>query len=151
MVWNDGSSDDPSLESESSSSTESFLLAGDTDLDKSVVQEDTAGTSYVRPFSRVYMADKFDVLMTPTLVVYHVPTQRVLDKHVRLSRLRSSRVEDTMSVWLDGRVSPSMNVVDMLYIAPWTVVFGFIALLYLLLLVIGGDKYNLQRILASWN
>lgn len=149
MEWNDGSSLDPALEGTETSS-ESFLLAGDADPDASVVHEDKAGVSYVRPFSRVYMADRFNVLLTPTIVAYHLPSGQVLDQHVRLSRLRPSRAEATVERWLQGQASSSLSPGDMLYMAPWTAVLAVLALFYFVTVLVGGEQYSLRNLTAHW-
>lgn len=156
MEWHDGSSVDPNLlpedlEELDKDRSESYLLAGDEDMEKDIVEKDVQGTSYVLPFSRVYMADLFDVVMTPHLAVYHLPTRSFLDKHVRLSRLGSSRYEATMETWLKGEPSKSFNIVDMVFIAPWTCAMVCLALAYYVLLLVGGKQYHIQNILASFS
>lgn len=147
LEWHDGSSIDPDKEEEEEDALpEQFLLADDADPDDSVVQSDATGTSYVRPFSRVHMAYKFDVLMTPTLVVYHVPTRRILDKNVRLQRLRSERLHQSVSVWLRGETSPPINWIDVVYMTPWTFISAALLLLYLGLRLVLGDQISLSHI-----
>lgn len=148
MEWNDGSSVDPN-DKEDQFSPESFLLAEDDDLDEGVVQTDSAGTSYVRPFSRVYLTFKLNVLLTPTLAVYHLPSRKFLDQSVRQSRLRPSRAEETIATWLRGEVSPGFNVMDMVYQAPWITALLFASLLYLLATIFWGSTFSMSR-LESW-
>ena len=150
MEWNDGSSLDPDKEESAQEvPAENFLLADDPDTEEFVVQSDPAGTSYVRPLSRVYMASKFEVLITPTLVAYHIPTRRILDHNVRISRLRSSRAKDTLSLWLKGEPSPSMNFVDILYITPLSFVLAVIVLLYLCMRITMGDQVSLPHLISG--
>ena len=159
MEWNDGSSVDPATLSEDTDDDddmdqdrpEPFLLAGDDDTDKATVESDTQGNSYVLPFSRVYMADLFDIVMTPHLVVYHIPSRTLLDKRVRLSRLRSSQLEATVETWLKGEPSASFNIMDMFYISPWTFIMVILALVYFLWVLIGGEQYDIQHIMARFS
>lgn len=150
MEWNDGSSGNPEDPSDAPEGAmpprESFLLAEDEDLDANVVAADSAGTSYVRPFSRVYMAFKLNILMTPTLAVYSTQTHRFLDTNVRLSRLRSMQVQATMDTWLRGEPSPSINLTDIVYIAPWTTIMVLGAILYCLLRVVGGEQMSISNL-----
>lgn len=151
LDWHDGSSIDPDkAEGEEEELPEQFLLADDADPDDLVVQSDATGTSYVRPFSRVYMAYSFDVLMTPTLVVYHVPTRRILDKNVRLQRLRSERLHESVSVWLRGETSPPMNWIDVMYMTPWTFISAALLLLYLGLRLVLGEQISISHILKPF-
>ncbi|WFD24150.1 hypothetical protein MEQU1_002847 [Malassezia equina] len=158
MEWDDGSSLDPAKLSDTTDMDEldqdrpePYLLAGDEDPDLATVERDDQGTSYVLPFSRVYMADLFDIVMTPHLAVYHLPTRMFLDKHVRLSRISSSRYEATMATWLQGEPSPSFNFWDMVSIAPWSFVMVFLALAYFLLVHLGGEQYHIQHIMARFS
>lgn len=151
MEWHDGSSLDPDKpEDEQDEPPEQFLLADDADPDERILQSDTAGTSYVRPFSRVYMACKFEILLTPTLVVYHLPTRRILDSHVRLSRLRSERMPETLATWLRGEPSAGLNWVDVMYITPWTFILLAGVLIYFGLRLVLGDQLNLSNIIAQF-
>ncbi|WFD33046.1 hypothetical protein MSPP1_004103 [Malassezia sp. CBS 17886] len=151
MEWNDGSSVAPGEDSDApeteTTTGESFLLADDDDLDASVALADPAGTSYLRPFSRVYMACLLDVLMTPTVAVYHVGKKEFLDKNVRLSRLRSGRAPQTIAGWLRGEPSPSLNFQDALHIAPFTAVMVLLFAAYLLLRFFGGEQWQIQNLL----
>lgn len=54
---------------------EDFLLAGEIDIDASLSLTDTAGTSYLRPYSRVHLASKLDLIAAPTLAIYHLPSK----------------------------------------------------------------------------
>ena len=153
MAWADGSSEPEEGQTDDvapPSPTESFLLAGDDDLDESVVAADATGSSYVRPFSRVYMADKLDVLMTPTLAVYHLPTRKFLDTNVRQSRLRPMRLQNTMDIWLRGEPSPSINLVDAMYTVPWTVAMIVAALIYLVVRLVVGEQASLPSLVARF-
>ena len=153
MAWADGSSEPEEGKTGDDARpvpTESFLLAGDDDLDESVVAADASGTSYVRPFSRVYMADKLDVLMTPTLAVYHLPTRKFLDTNVRQSRLRPMRLQNTMDIWLRGEPSPSINLVDAMYTVPWTVAMMVAALIYLVVRLVVGEQASLPSLVARF-
>ena len=155
MEWNDGSSENPEEASASEDETqkpqESFLLADDDDLDAGVAATDTAGMSYVRPFSRVYMAYKLNVLLTPTLAVYSTQKRQFLDTNVRLSRLRPARVQGTMQVWLRGEPSPSINLVDVMYTVPWTTALALAALVYLIMVAIGGEQLSIAGILQRFS
>lgn len=156
MAWNDGSSaaddDDAGADAGEGAGAggESFLLAGDDDLDESVVAADAAGTCYVRPFSRVFMADKFDVLVAPTLVIYHVGTRRVLDRGVRAHKLRYGGEEEAVAHWLRGERTPSLSVFDVVQLAPWTVVLALVAALYALVVAVGGEEYHVLRKLGQY-
>jgi len=156
MAWQDGSSEgeevqdmnkvddqDSTAGQDDETAQESFLLAGDDDLEESVSLEDTSGTCYVRPYSRVYLADKLGVLMAPTLAVYHIGKRQVLDKNVPLRKLQNGRDADTMERWLCGERTPLFSVIDMVQTAPWTVVMAVIAILYAVLVRLGGPEFDL--------
>lgn len=152
MAWDDGSSADADEceEADADAGGESFLLAGDDDLDESVVAADAAGTCYVRPFSRVFMADKFDVLVAPTLVIYHVGTRTVLDRGVRAHKLRYGGEEEAAAHWLRGERTPSLNAFDVVQLAPWTVVLALVAALYALVVAVGGEEFHVLRRLGQY-
>lgn len=59
---------------------EDFLLAGEVDIDASLSLTDTAGTSYLRPYSRVHLASKLDIISAPTLSIYHLPSKREYER-----------------------------------------------------------------------
>lgn len=147
MVWDDGSSVDADADE---GGGESFLLAGDEDLDESVVAADAPGTCYVRPFSRVYMADKFDVLVAPTLVIYHVGTRTVLDRGVRAHKLRYGGEEEAAARWLRGERTPSLSAFDVVQLAPWTVVLALVAALYAVVVAVGGEEFHVLRRLGQY-
>lgn len=58
-----------------------------------------AGTQYTRPYSRVHLAAKLEILLVPTLAVYHVPTKRWIDKAVGQAPMREDRWGDTYEKW----------------------------------------------------
>lgn len=151
MKWADGSSDDAEADtSETGEPRETFLLAGDEDLDAHAVANDTAGDSYVRPLSRVFMADKLQVLMTPTLAVYSPATRTFLDKNVRISRLKHGNAAKTIAAWMHGEPSPTIRVQDILYMVPWTVAMLALALAYLVLVAVGGEQFSVPNLLRQY-
>ncbi|KAH8918695.1 hypothetical protein BT69DRAFT_1267490, partial [Atractiella rhizophila] len=85
MEWNDGSnlpSDrDPSDTTPLPplSRNESFLLPFEPDLDFSLSLEDPTGAQYTRPYSRVFLAEKYGVLGVPNLLVYHTGKRKMVD------------------------------------------------------------------------
>lgn len=96
----ESSSADPS--SSSSEPLEPFLLAGDPDLEDEVHHSDPKGELYLRPFSRVYLAEKWDVLAVPNLVVYHLPSRKILTQHARFDLLKDNKIESTWAKWSEG-------------------------------------------------
>ena len=146
MTWDDGSSAENDDEGGESPEAESFLLAGDADIEESVVAADTQGLCYVRPFSRVYMADKLDVLAAPTLVIYHVGTRQILDRHVRVQKLRYGGEEEVIAHWLEGNRTPGFNFMDFVQLSPWTVVLAILAAVYATMVAIGGQKFNVRNV-----
>lgn len=156
MEWNDGSSENPDEEKteakeEQQGPQESFLLADDSDLDASVVAADTAGTSYVRPFSRVYMAFKLNILMTPQIAVYNISRHKFLDTNVRLSRLKPGRAQATIDIWLRGEPSPSINFTDMVYTVPWTAALAVVAIAYCLVAMLGGEQMYISNVIKRFS
>jgi len=96
MEWNDGSnlstdSSDVPTPNPTEQSTEPFLLAGDRDLEDEVHHSDLPGSLYLRPYSRVYLAEKLQVLGVPNLAVYHLPTRKLLTSHAKIERLSDRR------------------------------------------------------------
>lgn len=77
--------------SPSSTSLEPFLLAGDRDLEDEVALSDLPGSLYLRPYSRVFLAEKLQVLGVPNLAVYHLPTRKILTAHAKIERLSEKR------------------------------------------------------------
>lgn len=119
MEWNDGSKyvppcpairadpvDSPSEIDASDLSlpppAEPFLLASDVDLEEELSLSDATGTTYLRPFSRVYMAEKYQIYGVPQLMVYHLGERRVLTKHARFSTIKGDYGEDTLARWEKG-------------------------------------------------
>lgn len=100
MEWNDCSNE--STDSGDPEPDEPFLLAGDDDLEEETSVSDTDGTLYLRPFSRVFLAEKLQVLGVPNLAVYHVGKREMLTTHARLDLLRPSRADDTLERWERG-------------------------------------------------
>lgn len=98
----ESSASDPSSSSSSSEPLEPFLLAGDPDLEDEVHHSDPKGELYLRPFSRVYLAEKWDVLAVPNLVVYHLPSRKILTQHARFDLLKDNKIESTWAKWSEG-------------------------------------------------
>lgn len=115
MAWNDGSSlpaerADTSADPHSPPAAplynaEDFLLAGEQDIDEQLARIDTEGTAYLRPFSRVHLAAKLNIIAAPTLCVYHVEKSKMLDWNVRMSRLRPGSSEETWERWSKGEAA----------------------------------------------
>lgn len=145
MAWDDGSSAESDDEGDLPPGQESFLLAGDEDLEDSVVATDNQGTCYVRPFSRVYMADMLDVLSAPTLAIYHVGTRQILDRNVRVQKLRYGGEDEVITHWLEGRRTPSFGLMDFVQLSPWTFVLAIVAAIYATMVAIGGENFNVRK------
>ncbi|BGP41246.1 hypothetical protein JCM10449v2_005221 [Rhodotorula kratochvilovae] len=133
MEWNDGSNmstpeDDPSSlpEQPASAPLEPFLLAGDPDLEEEVHTCDPSGALYLRPYSRVYLADKWTVLGVPNVVVYHVPTQKVLTYHARLDLLKEHKIDGTWAKWSKGE-KVEFGVGDFVHALRWSIGLAVIA------------------------
>ncbi|KDN53485.1 hypothetical protein K437DRAFT_253190 [Tilletiaria anomala UBC 951] len=163
MVWTDGSSPDPSSSETPSSATttatqkdlaamphpsaalynaENFLLAGEADIDESLSHSDTSGEAYLRPFSRVHLASKLNIIAAPTLCVYHLPSGKMLDWNVRMAKLNPSREADTWERWQKGEKVASAGVIDVVARRPFTFVLFFISIIYFLFVRIAGPEYN---------
>lgn len=104
--WNDGSTlGDPSSSSSStdqpSEPLEPFLLAGDPDLEEDTSLS-TPPSLYLRPYSRVHLADKWQILGVPNLVVYHLESRKVLSYHARFELLREGKLLSTWEKWSKG-------------------------------------------------
>lgn len=80
---------------------EDFLLAGETDIDASLSLTDD-GMSYLRPYSRVHLAAKLDILAAPTLAVYHIPSRKLIERNVRIRRMQDNERQDTWDRWQKG-------------------------------------------------
>lgn len=104
-----------STDSSSSSATlyngEDFLLGGEPDIDESLSHSDTSGEAYLRPFSRVHLSGKLNIIAAPTLCVYHLPSKRMLDWNVRMTRLQPGREHSTWERWAKGEKSASVGFV----------------------------------------
>lgn len=87
---------------------------------------------YRRPYSRVGLGQKFDMyvlrrdqdtlfgcffgtdqvshsLSTPTLIIYHVPSRRIISRRVTKGEIRSDHASNTMEAWLKGEASPHVE------------------------------------------
>lgn len=111
--WNDGSTletpgapedepQDPSSTLAPTEPLEPFLLAGDPDLEDEVHHSDPKGELYLRPYSRVYLAEKWNVLGVPNVVVYHLPSRQILTHHARFDLLKDGKLESTWAKWSEG-------------------------------------------------
>jgi hypothetical protein len=126
MAWNDGSSLPGQERDDGRSGTgvssadddappalynnEDFLLAGEADIDEFLSRSDTTGTAYLRPFSRVHLASKLNILAAPTLAVYYPKESRFLDWNVRIARLKDGEREETWRRWSNGEGAGSFGV-----------------------------------------
>jgi hypothetical protein len=102
--WNDGSNLGTSTSTPLSpiSPSEPFLLAGDTDLEEEVHVSDPSGSLYLRPYSRVFLAEKFQVLGVPNVMVYHLGKREMLSTHARVDLMRPEKAEGTWKKWEAG-------------------------------------------------
>lgn len=63
---------------------------------------DPKGELYLRPYSRVYLAEKWNVLGVPNVVVYHLPSRQILTYHARFDLLKDGKIESTWAKWSEG-------------------------------------------------
>ncbi|GAA5920271.1 hypothetical protein JCM1841_003011 [Sporobolomyces salmonicolor] len=150
MEWNDGSNVSTHLPTPSSplppspDPLEPFLLAGDSDLEEEVHQTDPTGQLYLRPFSRVYLAEKWTVLGVPNLVAYHVESQKILSYHARFELLRDGKMEGTWDKWSKGE-RIQFSVVDLIYALRWTISIAIVAAAYLFAVHSGSMPNYIQN------
>ncbi|GAA5948820.1 hypothetical protein JCM3765_003913 [Sporobolomyces pararoseus] len=143
MEWNDGSNsgspesteeeeEDTTRTGGSSPPLEPFLLAGDPDLEEETsLDPHTPNSLYLRPYSRVHLADKWQILGVPNLVVYHLESRKILSYHARFELLKGDqKMEQTWSKWSKGE-KVTFGVLDFFYALRWTITFGLISLIYL--------------------
>lgn len=161
MVWNDGSSMPADRADRTAAPTspdgdldelprlynnEDFLLANEQDIDESLSHTDKSGEAYLRPFSRVHLAAKLNIIAAPTLCIYHLDSGEMLEWNVRMARLASHRSRETWEKWRAGESAGSFGVKDAFAVAPYTLLVGVFALLYFLFVTWAGKEYNvLQR------
>ncbi|CAD6907609.1 unnamed protein product [Tilletia controversa] len=172
MVWNDGSSLPSERSPASGNSTagpssgsgsllsdehaalynnEDFLLANEADIDESLSQNDSSGEAYLRPFSRVHLAAKLNIIAAPTLCSYHLSSRKMLDWNVRMGRLAQGRAEETWVRWEKGEPAASFGMMDVIYQKPGTFILSVAAVIYYLLVVFGGEQFNvLGKLVASF-
>ncbi|KAE8214528.1 hypothetical protein CF319_g5888 [Tilletia indica] len=172
MVWNDGSSLPAERSQASGNGTagppsgsgsllsdehaalynnEDFLLANEADIDESLSQNDSSGEAYLRPFSRVHLAAKLNIIAAPTLCTYHLPSRKMLDWNVRMGRLAQGRAEETWARWEKGEQAASFGMMDVIQAKPVTFGLAVVALIYYIFVVIGGEDYNvLGKLVASF-
>ncbi|KAK0553304.1 hypothetical protein OC845_001304 [Tilletia horrida] len=173
MVWNDGSSlpserSNPSSNGSASGApnsgsgsflsdehaslhnNEDFLLANEADIDESLSQNDSSGEAYLRPFSRVHLAAKLNIIAAPTLCTYHLPSRKMLDWNVRMGRLAQGRAEETWTRWERGEPAASFGMMDVIQGKPISFVLAIFAVLYAAFITIAGPEYNiLGNLVAS--
>ncbi|KAK4045968.1 hypothetical protein OIV83_006479 [Microbotryomycetes sp. JL201] len=136
MEWDDGSNS-PSSTGRVSDQSEPFLLAGDADLEEDTSVSDTSGTLYLRPYSRVFLAEKYMVLGVPSLMVYHTGKRQMLTTHARFELLREDRAESTWEKWEKGE-RITFSVRDLLWSLRWTLSVGAVATAYVTAVRWGG-------------
>ncbi|GAA5916603.1 hypothetical protein JCM6882_009171 [Rhodosporidiobolus microsporus] len=132
MEWNDGSNTaEDSSSSPLSKPLEPFLLAGDPDLEEDLSLSTPAQPElYLRPYSRVYLADKWTVLGVPNLVVYHPPSRKVLSYHARFEMLKQGRSEKAWEKWSRGE-KVEFGAGDFLYAIRYSLSAAVLAAAYL--------------------
>ncbi|GAA5991078.1 hypothetical protein JCM10908_006528 [Rhodotorula pacifica] len=157
MEWNDGSNmetpgapidesaADPNNNTPASEPLEPFLLAGDPDLEDEVHHSDPKGELYLRPYSRVYLAEKWDVLGVPNLVVYHLPTRRILTQHARFDLLKAGNSESTWAKWSEGE-KIEFGVADLAYALRWSIALAVLAISYAVSVRIGA----IPDVITEW-
>lgn len=129
MVWNDGSSMPTERQDQSTPdgeldelpklyNNEDFLLANETDIDESLSHTDKSGEAYLRPFSRVHLAAKLNIIAAPTLCIYHIPSGKMLEWNVRMARLSSASRDETWERWQNGERAASYGFTGKL--TSWT-------------------------------
>lgn len=121
---------------------EDFLLAGEVDIDSTLSLTDTAGTSYLRPYSRVHLASKLDILAAPTLAIYHVPSKKLIERNARMRRMQDGERHETWERWSRGEGSGGLSFKDALQSNKVMVFVSLVSLLYFVLVQLGGEKYN---------
>ncbi|GAA5993199.1 hypothetical protein JCM11641_007219 [Rhodosporidiobolus odoratus] len=133
MDWNDGSNTNPSPSSPVSSTPplEPYLLAGDPDLEEDLHSSDPKGEMYLRPYSRVYLAEKWSVLGVPNLVVYHPASRKVLSYHARFELLKEGKREATWEKWSKGE-KVEFGAADFVFALRWSLSAAAIAAGYML-------------------
>ncbi|PWN36098.1 uncharacterized protein FA14DRAFT_107460, partial [Meira miltonrushii] len=148
MVWNDGSSlPSPSTANSTSPSAgtddeplpplfnnENFLLAQEFDIDESLSKTDTSGEAYLRPFSRVHLASKLNIIAAPTVCIYHIEKQKMLDWNVRMARLHRDQRDETWSRWKKGESAKSFGLSEALANSPGTVSLAIFVAVYWIIL-----------------
>ncbi|EST05521.1 Thioredoxin-like fold [Kalmanozyma brasiliensis GHG001] len=160
MVWNDGSSMPAERADRTAAPTspdgdldelprlynnEDFLLANEGDIDESLSHTDKSGEAYLRPFSRVHLAAKLNIIAAPTLCIYHLESGKMLEWNVRMGRLASHRRRETWERWRAGESAATFSVADAFAVAPYTIVAALFALLYFAVVWFGGEEYNVLR------
>ncbi|SPO25414.1 uncharacterized protein UTRI_03169_B [Ustilago trichophora] len=160
MVWNDGSSMPAERADRTAAPTspdgdldelprlynnEDFLLANEQDIDESLSHTDKSGEAYLRPFSRVHLAAKLNIIAAPTLCIYHLESGKMLEWNVRMGRLSSNRSKETWERWRAGESAASFGLRDAFAAAPYTILVGLLAILYFVFVRYAGEEYNVLR------
>ncbi|POY73274.1 hypothetical protein BMF94_3608 [Rhodotorula taiwanensis] len=156
MEWNDGSTletpgapedepQDPSSTLAPTEPLEPFLLAGDPDLEDEVHHSDPKGELYLRPYSRVYLAEKWNVLGVPNVVVYHLPSRQILTHHARFDLLKDGKLESTWAKWSEGE-KVEFGIGDLVFALRWTISLAVLASAY----AIGVRQGAVPDVLGQW-
>lgn len=160
MVWNDGSSMPAERADRTAAPTspdgdldelprlynnEDFLLANEQDIDESLSHTDKSGEAYLRPFSRVHLAAKLNIIAAPTLCIYHLESGKMLEWNVRMGRLASHRSKETWEKWRAGESAASFNARDVFAAAPYTFLLGLLMIVYFVFIRVMGEDYNMLK------
>ncbi|KAK4055861.1 hypothetical protein OIO90_003116 [Microbotryomycetes sp. JL221] len=146
--WDDGSSSISPATKSDSERPEPFLLAGDSDLEEDTSHSDESGTLYLRPYSRVFLAEKYTVLGVPSLMVYHVGKKQMLTTHARFELLREEKADATWEQWEKGE-RITFSVKDLMWSLRWTLSAGAVAGAYLVAVRYGGATDVVQSMSAQ--
>lgn len=140
LIWNDGSNFPSESDTAPSTPTEPFLLATDRDLEENL---DTHNhDTYLRPYSRVFLAERWQIFGVPQLLIYNVAKRSIVTRNARFPKLDLDHndgldAEKLVDDWEQGQ-SGDYGFTDVFYAARWSIGVSVAALSYMVAVQYGG-------------
>ncbi|KAK4687984.1 hypothetical protein P7C73_g2127, partial [Tremellales sp. Uapishka_1] len=154
------SSGSQAAEVEDVSRGEDFVQAGEIEMRVEHVAfgVEEYQQDYVRPLSRAAVSALMKAFATPSIAIYHIPSHTFIAKNVKPARFSHREIDKNFHLWRDGgepkskligelssvfsphKVDAHAVTTEVLYAMKYPLLSLVLALLYQLLLLIGGGE-----------